>query len=727
MPTPAFDRLDPGLRQKLWDLKWPTLRPLQVDAIHALMDTAGHALITAGTASGKTEAAFLPILSLIQTPPPRSVAVLYIGPTKALINDQFGRVEDLCDHLQVPVHRRHGDVSAAKKDDLTNHPAGVVLTTPESLESLFINRSGKIQALFRDLRFVVIDELHAFLGAERGVHLRSLLYRLDAVTEKPPRIVGLSATLGGPRIAAAFLDPVHPDRVVVVTGDGAESELKLRLHVYESTGRDPAEDGEDDTPAEKWSVAEDLVTYCADQANLIFANTRSDVETYADLCKRIAERKGLPSQFLVHHGSLSTDTREEAEATLKGSKKSGRPVTAFCSSTLEMGIDIGNVKMVGQLGAPRSVASLKQRLGRSGRTPGAPRILRGFLECTPALPDSSLFDRLQLPLVQTIAVTELLIAGWVEPPKPPRCDLSTLIQQVISVIAEKGAATAAGLLQMLCKGGAFADVPSNLFARLLRQLASRDVIEQTGQGDLILGLLGETIRKDRAFYSAFKTSDAFAVLHDGEKVGSVDSAPAVGEHLLLGGRRWHVTDVDDTQRAIYVKPAGGYKKPVYTGGGGSLHPRLVQSMRDVLAAKTPYLYLDKTGEVLLDSARQAAAISGILGDQLVSLESSATAALSWTGTDAHQTLVAMFESQHLTAVDETVAVRVAASMDSVIAASRRLLANPPSPLQLAPLIPDYSPRKYDYLLGELVHHSIAAEIVDLPAATAVLRRIVADR
>jgi ATP-dependent Lhr-like helicase len=192
----AFDRLAPGVQRQLWRMGWSHLRPLQVQAIHALLDHEAPVLLSAATAAGKTEAAFLPILSARYQRFTWLRPVLYVGPLRALINDQFSRLEELCEHLDIPVHRWHGDVGAAAKKKLIERPGGVLLLTPESLESLFINRSPHLSALFRGLHFVVIDELHAFLGTARGRHLQSLLARLEGVCEIPPRRVGLSATLG---------------------------------------------------------------------------------------------------------------------------------------------------------------------------------------------------------------------------------------------------------------------------------------------------------------------------------------------------------------------------------------------------------------------------------------------------------------------------------------------------------------------------------------------------
>jgi len=236
----------------------------------------------------KPEAAFLPVLSAIADEGEGSVRTIYVGPLKALINDQFMRVEELCGYLDMPVHRWHGDVSAAAKAKLVAKPGGVLLITPESLESLFVNRSTALGKLFHGLRFVVIDELHSFLDNERGRHLRSLLYRVAALTEKPLRLIGLSATLGEPLVAKQYLDRDQPDRVHWINGVAAESELKLRLHAYVRAGEKellkPAPTEQEEIPTYARDMANDLVSHCRGQTNLILqtpARTSNTTASFA--------------------------------------------------------------------------------------------------------------------------------------------------------------------------------------------------------------------------------------------------------------------------------------------------------------------------------------------------------------------------------------------------------------------------------------------------------------
>ena len=228
----------------------------------------------------------------------------------------------------------------------------------------------------------------------------------------------------------------------------------------------------------------------------------------------------MPNLFRVHHGSLSKGEREETEDELRA----GKTIAAFCSSTLEMGIDVGSVKSVGQIGPPWSVNSLAQRLGRSGRKEGEKSEIRIYIEEDEPGPDASIVDRLFPDLLQTIAMTELLLTKWCEPPEVDRLHLSTLVQQTMSVIKEAGGARADQLHATLIKSGAFPTVDQETFIDVLRSMGKADLIEQTAEGVLILGLLGEKIVTSRDFYMAFIVPEEYRVIHGGRHVGNVTSA-----------------------------------------------------------------------------------------------------------------------------------------------------------------------------------------------------------
>ena len=728
-PSNPFELLDRGIQEALWRKRWTSLRPIQARAIEEILLRDRHVIIAAETAGGKTEAAFLPILSRIAgAEKAASVQALYVGPLRALINDQFRRVEDLCGTIDVPVHRWHSDVSASRKDALLRSPGGVLLITPESLESLLVNRTANVGALVSGLRFVVIDELHAFLGNERGLHLASLLARLRRHTAEGFRKVGLSATLGDDEAARRYVDPDAPGDVVMIRGEKGEKEIRIRVHAYtEPAGKDEArvdadaEPDEDRRLARLGAVARDAVRHFRGVTGLLFSNSRAAAELVADLANEVLRGEKLPETFLVHHGSLSREIREDAEESLK----SGDPFTAVCSSTLEMGIDIGDAKLVGQLGAPPSVASLKQRLGRSGRRDGDARCLRAYVKLRAAGADD-LIARLEPELLQTVACIDLLLAGWVEPPLPGVFDLSTLGHQVMAVIAERGGAAAAAIHETLCARGPFRGIDADVFARLLRSLGAKDAIEQEPGGDLILGLHGEKLRAGRDFYAVFRTAPSFEVLHDSKSLGTLEwsAAPREGDALVFGGKRWKVKEVDAERWKIHVVPSTARKEPIFLGSPWPVHDRVRERMRAVLASDEERAYLDETGSRALESARRAARESGAARRRALALGEGRALVMTWAGTRIHQTLAELLRRAGLTVVDRTLALEARAPEAEVRKAMERTLEEPPAAIDLARGFTPKERRKYDELLGEdLLEESIAREEIDVDGALGAMREM----
>ena len=647
MSKAAYSLLHSGVQKAIFRQGWKELHAIQVEAITALLGNDGHLLICAQTAGGKTEAAFLPIISRLAENPRPSVQALYVGPLVALINDQFSRLETLCAEVEVPVHRWHGAASATEKRKLRDSPSGILLITPESLESNFINYGVHLRRIYAELDFIVIDELHSFLSNVRGVHLRSLLARLSSATGRKPRIVGLSATLGYPQGARAFLAPDLPDTVRIIEGKG-EQAVKFGIKAYlrgeeiadnkvrrwrPSDALDAAKsltqqqtlqaqpfakrwEHDDKIPAladdELDEIATDILKTCAEDTNLVFGNAKQALEILADrLHERVKELRLPHDPFYVHHGSLSKDMREETEAVLK----SGKPTTVLCSSTLEMGIDIGSVRRVAQLDPPWSVASTRQRLGRSGRREGEAAVMRIYSRDESPHSASTLTDLLFPNLLRSVALAELMFSKWLEPHDRDRLNLSTLVHQILSCLRETGGMTADSLFAVLAKDGAFHNVGDAMFRSVLRSLGSKEIIQQISTGEIILAPNGERITSDRAFYAAFAASEEFIVRNDGQEIGKLQSTmiPAIGENIILAGRRWVVVLIDPIAKTVFVKPTKGGKPPVFRGAGGEIHSRIIEVMRDVLAdVADPPPYLDGAAQTLLSAAREMAARTGVI-------------------------------------------------------------------------------------------------------------------
>lgn len=702
-------------------MRWTELRPIQVDAIHSVVETEKHIIIAATTAGGKTEAAFLPVLSQIADSATTGVRAMYVGPLKALINDQFRRLEELCSLASIPVMKWHGDVDASKKRELLKDPQGVLLITPESIESLFINHASKIEALFKSLAFIVIDEVHAFVGSERGAHLHSLLCRMRQICDKPPRLISLSATVGDPKLTAEWIHPGHADAVKIIEDSSGKRSIKylikgyLRKPVAKSVQNDDAEFVATEADVR---LAEDLLKNFYGKTALVFANAKARIEFLADQVRRIESARNMPDQIQVHHGSLSRAEREQAEEDLR----SGRPTVAFCSSTLELGIDVGNVSAVGQVGPPWSVSSLAQRLGRSGRKEGESAVLWFYVQEDQPQKDSDPITRLYPELLQSVAMTELLLQKWCEPLDVRRLHLSTLVQQILSVIAERGGASAKSLFDVLVAHGAFINVDKDMFVQVLRSLASHDLIEQSPERDLILGMKGEQIVRAADFYAAFMGSEEMDVIHAGKCIGSVAGSGIAGsEFIILAGRRWKVLEVNLTHKEIIVEPAMGARLPTFaSSGGGEIHDQVRQEMRRVVLGKEVPVYLDAEAKDMLLQAREAACALGL---ETTSMLQSGTTVywFTWAGSRINRTLVIMLKSSGLRAWDAGIAIGIEKSdIQHVTSCLAVILVKPPSTTQLAGSATVKISQKYDpFLSDSLLTDIYAANCLDCAGALRV--------
>jgi ATP-dependent helicase Lhr and Lhr-like helicase len=598
--TPAFDKLARPIQKWIRAQGWLELRDIQARAAQVLCDSDADLIVAASTAGGKTEAAFLPLISQVLDAPVEESGfdLLYIGPLKALITDQARRLEDICRETELPVTPWHGDISSSVKSRAMKRPKGILLITPESLEALFIRRGLEIPRLFGATRAVVIDELHSVLDSERGVQMRSLLTRLELAVKHKIRRIGLSATLGDMALTRAYLRPENPDGVVMIEARGGSAELQIQLRGY-LTG-----DQSENVPSATDAISEHLFQHLRGSDNLVFAGARQTVEIYADRLRTLCEAVHLPQEFYPHHASLSREHRDFVERRLKDGNL---PTTAICTSTLELGIDIGDVTCVAQIGAPFSVASLRQRLGRSGRREGKPAILRQYAVEAKLAPDSNFSDRLRLGLLRAVAMTELLLEGWCEPPQRDALHLSTLVHQILSVIAERGGVRAQHIYKVLCQDGPFRQVETPVFLSVLRALGHPEtgLVEQAGGGLLLLGPMGEKLVEHYSFYAVFQTPEEYRLVSAGKELGTlpIDNMIAPGMLLIFSGRRWQVLEVYDRDRVILVAPAKAGIPPIFGGDPGNIHDQVIERMFDILENDHRPIYMDTASFDLLAEAR----------------------------------------------------------------------------------------------------------------------------
>ena len=728
----AFYLLAEKLRRWVWEQGWTALRDAQERAIPPIIAGETDVIVAAATATGKTEAAFLPICSRLLSKENHNACVLYLSPLKALINDQFSRIEQLCESLDILVHPWHGDISGSKKQRFLKYPKGILLITPESLESLFVNNGSAIPQIFDKLLYVVVDELHHFIGSERGRQLQSLLHRIEfAVKRRIPRI-GLSATIGDMQLASQFLRHDSSLETEMIISNVAAQELKLLLkgYVRSRPTLSPMEPDEAENQSDGGlvNIGVDIFKALRGNSNLIFANSRNRVEFFADRLRCMCEEHHVPNEFWPHHGSLSKELREDAEAAIKDKT---RPVNIICTSTLEMGIDIGAVVSIAQVGVPPSVASMRQRLGRSGRKEGDPAILRIYIQENELTGQTTApTDCLRMGLVQTIAMVNLLLEKWYEPPPSGGLHLSTLTQQILSLIAQYGGVTALQAHNVLCKTGPFSQVTQQMFADFLRSLGTSKLITQARDGLLLHGELGEKIVNHYTFYTAFSTPEEFRLISGSRTLGSlpIDRPLSEGSFLIFGGRRWLVLDVDSKKKIISLAPAKGGRAPIFGGEAGCVHDRIRQEMFTVYMEKSIPVFLDAQAKELLAEARDNFRQFGLAETRILN-HGNTTYLFCWRGDRVMDTLVTLLKMKKKMILNEGIALAVSGTSQEEVRSILQefVAAVPPDPFELARTVANKAREKYDHFItDELLSADYAALRIDIEGALSAAKEILAD-
>jgi len=404
------------------------------------------------------------------------------------------------------------------------------------------------------------------------------------------------------------------------------------------------------------------------------------------------------------------------------------PFTTLCSSSLELGIDIGDVQIVGQLGAPWSVNSLIQRLGRSGRRGDQGSEIRIFITEPPGpKKDAELIDRLHVELLQAIALTELMLEKWMEPPDITPFDPSTFVQQIMSVLAEAGGINASALFTRLVESGTFGTFTKSQFASILRSLRDHDIVQQMDEGDLILGLEGERIVKSFEFYSAFSSAKELKVVHVGKHIGSISGLmpPQVSDHILLAGRRWQVVHIDDRTSTIEVIPAKGRKSAKFSPSGGFIDDKVFEKMRQVLFTDKNFAYLSKGAAIWLKEARTAAAEANLCTSSWIEQSSQSCLFFPWCGTKTMTTMVLLAKYAGLECESRNdVAIEFRVSVSDARASLSQLLEHLPLPEEIADLASDQIFRKYDeYLPSDVLQRSFLHNILRYQNAVLVFGQL----
>lgn len=657
----AFEKYSPFIRDYIYSRNWDSLREVQIGAAEVLFGTENNLLLTSSTASGKTEAAFFPIISRLYDDPPQTFGALYIAPLKSLINDQFSRLDELLDMSGIPVFHWHGDVAMSHKNKALRDPKGILQITPESLESMLVNRNNDIVRLFGDLRYVVLDEIHTLTGTDRGNQIICQLCRISRLVGRDPVRVGLSATIGDTDIAAKWLGAGSERGVSVVGMKETRTSWRLGMeHFYiQSDSPDQSESGNkyltavgEATPGEnepaRPEASDNSVGYTpldpgfeyiydctADKKCLVFSNSREETEYLTATLRQIADRRGDPDVFLIHHGNLSASLREEAEMKLKDDEL--RTVTC-ATVTLELGIDIGRLERIVQLDAPTTVSSLLQRLGRSGRRGAPPEMMMVFREENP-LPNTPLPQLMPWGLLRAIAIVQLYLEErFIEPPNVKKLPFSLLFQQTLSTLAASGELTAKRLAEKVLSLPPFAGVTKEEYRTLLLSMIKNDFIEMTEEKGLIVGLKGERLINSFKFYAVFKDSEDYTVRAGSDEIGTITTPPPVGDRFALAGRVWEVEELDVARKLIYVKEVKGKMEISWPGDYGEIHTRILERMKQVLEEDTVYPYLKKNARKRLDVARRVARNTGMLKKSIVHLGGYTWCLFPWLGTRSFRTL-----------------------------------------------------------------------------------------
>lgn len=567
-----FDRLHPALQHHIVNsLGWQSLRPLQEQAIDPVL-AGDHALLIAPTAGGKTEAAIFPLFSRMLNEDWRGLSILYVCPLRALLNNLAIRLGHYSQLLGRRADLWHGDVRDSARRRILEDPPDILLITPESLEVILVSRRHQMRRLFRDVKVVVVDEVHSFAGDDRGWHLLAVIERITKLAGRDLQRLGLSATVGQPEGLLTWLagSSQGPRRVIAPT-DVVPADVDATLDYVGTLD----------------NAATVISRLHRGEKRLVFCDSRGRVEEIA------ARLREAGVETFVSHSSLGRDERTRAEEAFA----QGHNCVIVATSTLELGIDVGDLDRVIQVDAPWSVASFLQRLGRTGRRPGTRR------NCLFLTTGEDSFLR-------AAAILRLWGDGYVEPVQPPVVPFHMLAQQVMALaLQEEGIGTQVWP-EWIGKMPGFAAMDEKDCATIVAYMLETGILAEDG-GLMWLGGRGEATFGRKHFmelFTSFISNPMVAVRHGKIHLGQVDAATFAMRHeevpiILLGGRSWTVTHIDWDDRFAYVEPAKDLGKSRWPGTGQPLHYELCQAIRRVLLGNDPAGTISERARLYLAAVR----------------------------------------------------------------------------------------------------------------------------
>jgi ATP-dependent Lhr-like helicase len=571
----AFARFPARLQQAIVSrLGWTSLRPVQDLAGEAILD-GKNAIVLAPTAGDKTEAAMFPALANLVENACAGVGVVYVAPIKALLNNQEERLGTYTEMVGLRQFVWHGDAKDGDKRAFVKEPAELLMTTPESLEVMLLSPRVPASELFKDLRMVVVDEVHAVAGTERGAHLMGVIERLRRHTANDIQRVGLSATVGNPQQILDWLQGTSRREGVVVDKPKVPARRDVLVSLHESMV----------------DLAREGARRAAGNKSLFFCQSRA-------LTEMVAERmRGQGTEVFVHHGSVAREERHAAEAQFQH----GGSTCIVCTSTLELGLDVGDLDLVFQANAPSSVSSFLQRMGRTGRRPGQTA-------------NTSFLCEDEEAALQAVALIELARQSWVESVPVNRRCWPVLVHQLFALTLQFGAISAERCWELLHVVPDFADIGRDEFDRMIDHMRQHDFLFESG-GLLSMGQKAERVFGRRNFmelYAVFSSPVLYRVqTAAGRELGFVDRLVEEMSAFLLAGHAWLVEHVNHEDKLVRVRAAPGGQKPSWGGYVPALLGfELCQRMKQVLTDTGTILYVEASAMRAIQARREE------LGDTL---------------------------------------------------------------------------------------------------------------
>ena len=682
-------------------LGFTSLRPVQELAGEAIL-SGKNAVVLAPTAGGKTEASMFPVIAGLMRHPPAGVGAIYLAPIKALLNNQEVRLGDYTQMVGLDRFVWHGDASQSAKARFIKHPCELLMTTPESLEVMLVSPRVPVSRVFADLRYVVVDEVHAFAGVDRGAHLMSVLERLRVLSKHDVQRIGLSATVGNPEYIAQWIKGSSQRDSVVVDPPKVASKRQLKI-----------------------LLREDVIDFSREAArasrgkkSLFFCQSRSLSENVAD------QMRSDSVEVFVHHGSVSKEERYAAEAKFAR----GTNACIVCTSTLELGIDVGGLDLTFQANAPSTVSSFLQRMGRTGRREGTTANMTFLCEDTSSV-------------VQAVAICLLAADKWVESvSEQDRC-WPVLVHQLLALTLQHGGVSAERCWQLLSPVPDFRGISETEFNGLVQHMLRENYLFESG-GLLSMGTKAERVFGKKNFlelYAVFSSPVLFQVqTENGQELGTleqnfVDRLVADMSCFLLGGRAWLVLAVDHEDRIVRVQGAPRGVKPSW-GGYVPQHLgyHLCQKMRDVLTSDVEYPFLDEKAKAAVREWRED--LGELLKRTPDGLRQEPGSVKWWTfaGGRINQTLKYAFEHEcSWKVVPDNFAVRIegdGVSLDTVMSAiadfrAAGFWADPERQRNLLALLPEYRLSKFQRVLPDKYQtEMIGGYLLDFAGTAEFLRR-----